>query len=224
MRCLYCHEKVQEEINLINLFQSRRALCRKCETSLIYWREGRRCSHCHRLMKTAETECNDCFILGKIYPRVNKITCILDYNEEVKMLFHRLKFVRDAALAEIIAMFLKYKFREYDVIIPIPISDHRLSERGFNQTSLVLDILNIQYMEILITDKVKRQSDLGKACRLRSQNPFRFKEAFNMNVISGRKILIVDDIYTTGITAHQASAILYTGQPRVIDVLTFSKA
>lgn len=224
MRCLYCHEKIQEEINLINLFQSRRKLCRKCELSFIYWRKGRRCSHCHRLMKTSETECTDCLFLSKIYPKVNSITCILDYNEEVKMLFHRLKFVRDAALAEIIAMFLKYNFREYDVIIPIPISDHRLSERGFNQTSLVLDILNIQYMDILITDKVKRQSDLGKACRLRSKNPFKFKEGFSMNTISDRKVLIIDDIYTTGITVHQASALLYTGRPKVLDVLTFSKA
>lgn len=224
MRCLYCHENIQEEINLLNLFKNEEPLCATCKTSLSYWREGRRCAHCHHLKSAKESACLDCLYLSKIYPKVDKVTCILDYNDDVKMLFHRFKFVKDAALAEVIAMFLKYDFREYDVIIPVPISSHRLSERGFNQTTFVLDLLKVAYTEALFTDKVKRQSELSKAQRLASENPFKFNADFNTNILTEAKVLIVDDIYTTGITSHQAAALIREKKPSGLDVLTFSKA
>ncbi|MFD2830259.1 ComF family protein [Corticicoccus populi] len=208
---------------MITLFQKVKPLCISCEVSLGEWRPGERCARCYHLKKPGMTDCPDCQALA-IYPPLRKITCMLDYNEEVKMLFHRYKFVGDAALAEVLAMFLKYNFREYDVIIPVPVSAGRLRERGFNQTAMVLDVLKIKYQDILVTEKTERQSELKKTERLKRINPFRFKEGFDADSIQGSKVLIVDDIYTTGITVHQAAVSLYTGNPSVIDVLTFSKA
>lgn len=224
MRCLYCHEKMTEAVNLVTLFEKKTPLCLNCRTALSYRREGRRCSNCHRIMGTDEKECMDCRVLNDMYPAVRQVVCMLDYNEEVKMLFQRFKFMRDAALMEIISMFLKFNFGEYDVIIPIPVSEERLFERGYNQTTIVLDYMNIRYEEILMTDKTTRQSGLLKQERMKSENPFRFKAHFDGSTLAGQKVLIVDDIYTTGITTRQAAVLLYTGNPALIDVLTFSKA
>lgn len=224
MICYYCHQDIAEELNLMNLFSKRYPLCGSCRQKLSFWREGKRCGHCHHLMTNGERKCLDCKFLRKTYKPVNRITCMLDYNEDVKKLFHRYKFVRDIALREVLAMFLKYDFREYDVIIPVPVSPGRLKERGYDQTSAVLDHLNIKYRNILMTQKMKRQSELGKVARLRGENPFRFTSDHVQCNLNDMRVLIVDDIYTTGITAHQAASLIYSKSPLSIDVLTFSKA
>lgn len=224
MICLYCHGDIKEEVNLITLFERREPLCAVCKISLSRWRAGRRCGFCHRLMQADEAECADCLFLSERYGRPGKIMSMLDYNDEVKMLFHRYKFTRDAALAEVIAMFLKCRFREYDISIPIPVSSHRMEERGYNQTEMVLEAAGVTYTDVLSTDKANRQSELSKTARLESKNPFQFKADFNADSLEGMKVLVIDDIYTTGITVHQAAETLFTKKPVKIDVLTFSKA
>lgn len=224
MICLYCHSTIKEEADLITLFRPAVPLCRGCRKQLSVWREGRRCEFCHRLMGGSDDGCPDCLFLSRNYRRPGKIMCMLDYNEEVKMLFHRYKFTRDAALGEVLSMFLECRFREYDMTIPIPVSPERLKERGYNQTSMVLGFKKIPCSDVLVTDKALRQSELGKAERMSAPNPFGFSPDFNAGKMEGKRVLVVDDIYTTGITVHQALEKLYTKDPALIDVLTFSKA
>ncbi|WP_411843501.1 phosphoribosyltransferase family protein [Salinicoccus sp. HZC-1] len=224
MICLYCHAPIKGESDIITIFRPEAPLCGGCRKKLDRWRAGHRCGFCHRLLKKAEEECPDCLFLSEKYRRPGKIMCMMDYSEEVKMLFHRYKFTKDAALREVIAMFLKCNFGEYDMTIPIPISAARLEERGYNQTSMVLQSAKIPYQDILVTNKAGRQSEMGKAARLQTVNPFDFKADFDSALLEGKRILVVDDIYTTGITVHQAIEKLYTKNPGTMDVLTFSKA
>ncbi len=224
MICLYCHAGVEEEADLISLFRAARPLCNECREKLSAWREGERCSFCHRLLEHAEEACPDCLFLSRNYRRPGKIMCMLDYSGEVKMLFHRYKFTKDVALREVISMFLNCRFREYDMSIPIPVSAERLRERGYNQTSMVLESARVPYHDVLVTDRRGRQSELAKSERMNASNPFGFKPGFDAGTLRGKRLLVVDDIYTTGITMHQALETLHTGNPAVIDMLTFSKA
>src|SRR5699024_4943467 len=169
-------------------------------------------------------DCPDCRFLEENYRRPGKIMCMMDYTEEVKMLFHRYKFTKDAALSEVIAMFLKCRFGEYDMSIPIPVSAARMEERGYNQTSMVLRAAKIPYQYILATDKAGRQSELGKRARLTAPNPFYLIDDCAVPSLAGKRVLVVDDIYTTGITVHQALEKIYAMKPCAADVLTFSKA
>lgn len=224
MICLYCHRKVKEEADIITMFKPAEPLCRECRRKLSVWREGRRCGFCHRLMEESWQVCPDCSFLSENYRRPGKIMCMMDYSGEVKMLFRRYKFTKDAALMEVISMFLKCSFGEYDMSIPIPVSPARMEERGYNQTSMVLGAAKVPYRDVLVTDKAGRQSELGKSARMNGPNPFDFKADFDSGTLSGKQILVVDDIYTTGITVHQALERLYTENPAAVDVLTFSKA
>ncbi|MCG1010176.1 ComF family protein [Salinicoccus sp. ID82-1] len=221
MICYCCHEALAVQLDIVNLFSKQVPLCEKCRREISVWRPGRRCASCHRRMSDEEVECLDCLFLLERYQPPGKTTCLLDYHEMNKMLFHRYKFMGDCALAEIIAMFLPGHYGEYDVITPIPISTQRMTERGYNQTAMVLDAKGIQYEELLGTSRVKRQSELGKNDRSRQENPFFISRPAG---IEGRRILVVDDIYTTGITVHQAMEKLHAFRPAAIDVLTFSKA
>lgn len=221
MICYYCHEILPVPVDIVTLFKAQDPLCEKCFKEISSWRAGRRCGFCHRRMSDKEVDCLDCTFLSQRYRTAGKITCLLDYHEVAKMLFHRYKFMGDCALAEVIAVFLQTQFREYDVITPIPISTARMMERGYNQTAMVLEVKGIKYEELLGTNRVKRQSELDKHERGRQDNPFFLKKPAE---IAGGRILVVDDIYTTGITVHQAMEKLYNLRPAVIDVLTFSKA
>ena len=138
------------------------------------------------------------------------------------MLFHRYKFTGDCALAEVLAMFLGSRFGEYDVIIPIPISKARMKERGYDQTTMVLDAKGLKYSNFLEAEDRQRQSTLSKMERARGENPFHLN--CRRGDLAGKRILVIDDIYTTGMTVHQALEKLYTFSPATIDVLTFSKA
>ena len=222
MICYYCHEVMREEVDVVNLFKKRVPLCDGCRDALSRWRAGKRCGFCHRLMQADEMACLDCHFLSSRFRPPESITCLLDYHGAVKMLFHRYKFTGDCALAEVVAMFLDSRFREYDVIIPVPISKARMEERGYDQTTMVLDAKGVAYSPFLETKTRSRQSGLGKAERGRRENPFLL--SCRREDLADKRILLVDDIYTTGMTVHQAMEKLYTFFPGAIDVLTFSKA
>ncbi len=224
MRCLYCHGRLDAEIHMLNLFAVPRRLCDECGIRLKEWRKGKRCGRCRRLMDERETSCMDCMFLAGRFPPVGEITCILDYNEEVKMLMHRYKFVRDIALAEVLSYFITVRQRDYDHFVPIPVSERRFRDRGFNQVTEVLDRAGISHSDMLKTEKVRMQSELSKSQRMSGANPFTFNPAYEDAGLQGTRILIVDDIYTTGITVHHAAEVLLHHKPAAVDVLTFSKA
>lgn len=224
MRCLYCHNGINEEPTLISLFKKDVPLCSFCRKALMFKYPGDRCGRCHQLVMTAVDICRDCKVLNDLYPAINKMYTVTDYNEEMKLLLHRYKFVGDYALSEVIALLTEFNFKQYDYVAPIPVSQARMKERTYNQTSAVLDALGVKYTDLLGTKKVKRQSELTRQERLNSTNPFYLLENVRGMNLSGKRLLIADDIYTTGITIHQAADVTKVLNFQNIDVLTFSKA
>ena len=112
-----------------------------------------------------------------------------------------------------------------DIIVPIPLSHERQTERGFNQASVIAHelskALRIPVMdEILVrTRDTLRQSEL-KMDDSRASN---IKDAFALTPewdIKGNRILIVDDVVTTGHTLHEAGEVLhYAGAQSVAGIV-----
>lgn len=224
MICLYCHESMDDHIDIFTLFKRNRVVCMNCESKLRPNGDVNRCTRCHNILPESIETCDSCHLLRKMFVHTpHNIFSALDYNKEVQQLFHRYKFVNDAALSGVIAHFIGVNFKKYDLVVPVPISKARLKERTYNQVSLVLNQLNVQYHDILLTDKTKRQSELSKAQRLKQSDVFKVKESM-IEIINGANILLVDDIYTTGITAHHAVQELCKYNCKTIDVLTFSRS
>ena len=224
MRCLNCHEVINEEPTLISLFKKNEPLCFTCRTGLNFKYPGARCGRCHQLVAEKTDMCRDCHVLHAIYPDINKMYTITDYNEEMKLLMHRFKFMRDYALSEVLALLCAFNFKQYDYVVPVPISKARMKERTYNQTSAVLEVLGVKYTDMLGTQKVKIQSEFSRQERLNSTNPFYLLENVSSMNLTGKSVLITDDIYTTGITIHQAANVIKVLNFQNIDVLTFSKA
>ncbi len=115
----------------------------------------------------------------------------------------------------------------YDIIIPVPISKKRLKVRGYNQSGLIAKEiarnLKIMYLPncLIKTKEIIEQNKLNK--REREQNIIGAYEIAKEQILYNKKILLVDDIYTTGSTVNECSKTLIKANPSKIGVLTIAK-
>lgn len=117
--------------------------------------------------------------------------------------------------------------KKYDIIIPVPIHKKRFRQRGYNQSELIARKVS-QALEIpmetgiLIKDKNNiAQSTLTKMERM--QNAKNVYSVSNPSKIKNKKILVIDDIYTTGSTAEECSKMLKQAGASEIAVLVIAK-
>ncbi len=152
-------------------------------------------------------------------------------NELIKNIIWNLKyrFVRD--LSETLALILykyllsvKIKNLASYCIIPVPLHKSRLKWRGFNQSELIAEKLSEKLNIPLISDTLVRlkktddQTKLDKEKRgLNLQNAFQIK---NPDLISGKNIFLLDDVYTSGATIEEAAKTLkQTGAKKIIGLV-----
>lgn len=117
--------------------------------------------------------------------------------------------------------------KSYDTIIPVPISQKRRKQRGYNQSELIAKEiakrLSIDYNNkcLFKTKNIIEQSKLNK--EERQSNIQGVYELHNKKLLKDKKILLIDDIYTTGSTVNECSRIIKQAQPKKIDVFTIAK-
>ena len=98
--------------------------------------------------------------------------------------------------------------KKYDILIPVPIHKKRKKDRGYNQSEL-------------IAKDIVAQSTLDKKERMKNiKNVFEIR---NECKIKNKKILLLDDIYTTGSTVNECSRILKNAGCKEIGIITIAK-
>ena len=117
--------------------------------------------------------------------------------------------------------------KTYDIIVPVPIHKKRKGLRGYNQSELIAREIakNIDELKIAnVLKKVKnnpRQSSLDKQNRI--ENVKNAYEIANKEIICNKRIILFDDIYTTGATANECSKVLKQNGAKYILVLSLAK-
>jgi len=113
------------------------------------------------------------------------------------------------------------------VLIPVPISNKRKRKRGYNQSELICKELSTKLdvpicMNVVIKYKDnKSQSTLNKIERIKNvENVYIIK---NINKIKDKKVLLVDDIYTTGSTVNEIANNLIKSGVKDVGIITIAK-
>lgn len=118
--------------------------------------------------------------------------------------------------------------KQYDILIPVPIHRIRKKRRGYNQSELIArniseEIKNIKLkLNILKKEKnTSAQSLLTKVERM--ENVKDVYKIINANEVKNKKVLILDDIFTTGSTINECSKVLKEAGSIDIGAITIAK-
>jgi competence protein ComFC len=215
--CLLCDEKIESEVTWRSLFAQEQPskVCESCNKKFVHI-SGETCRVCGRPFALLEEEyrsgslCLDC----KRWEDDERWTGSLDknialytYTNFTKEVIARFKFRGDYVLAEVFAADFLGALQDfqYDYIVPIPLSEERLYERGFNQAEAVIKAAGVEPSHVLTRVHTEKQSKKSRAERIHLDQVFNVDSELNL---MGKTILIVDDIYTTGSTLRHAAKLL----------------
>ncbi|MBS4223202.1 ComF family protein [Bacillus sp. FJAT-49682] len=232
--CLYCDTFIQSEISWQKLFFPcvEPLLCKACLESLQPI-TGDTCEKCSRSLDGLSPEyikgkmCTDCSRWeqdARWKGILEKNISLFIYNDFLKEILARYKFRGDHELAKAFAPQIgsALKSIHYDFLVPIPLSRERLEERGFNQsTSLATSAKLTTSDDLLIRIHSEKQSKKTRQERLAQDQIFQINSSSTS--IKGKTILLIDDIYTTGSTLHQAAKTLKNAGAESIKAFTLAR-
>ena len=165
-------------------------------------------------------------------PRFARGRAAVAFDDASRELVHQLKY-RDRqeaglAMARMMAAAGPQLLADCDVIVPVPLHRFRLWKRRFNQASYLALRLAEHSGKPCQSDVLERQkatrSQVGLDAEARQKN---VRRAFAVNPdmqhrIGGKRVLLVDDVRTTGATANACAETLLKGGASAVDVLTFA--
>lgn len=188
-KCAFCRRLVKSNNNL---------LCPACRANLPYTEDG-------------GAQHGDFFRL-----------CIsaLYYEDRVREALLRYKFQGSSGYAgtfgRLLADCIRANLRgQYDLISWVPLSRERLRERGYDQAMLLAQAAALELQDVAVStlDKVRnaeKQSGVGSAEKRRANISGAYRVA-DAELIQGRRILLIDDIVTTGATLSECARTLLEG-------------
>lgn len=193
-------------------------LCSDCENALVP-NIVLACSLCHSPSFLGQT-CTTCdSVLDAVVALSSYETPII----QALITAYKYEYVR--ALEPSIALFIDRFFRKntitfpYDYLVPIPLHYRKFAERGFNQAEEVARMLS-RHIFIPLSSPLRRvrhtkpQAHLEKEARI--ENAKSLFRVTSVEEVVGKRILLVDDVYTTGATMQAcARALLAAGATAV---------
>lgn len=199
----------------------------KISTWLSSWIFPPRCILCGKLLESEETDlCRSCRThapdcpISKIkYPFIDQWTALWYYKDDVRKSLLRYKFNnrRNYAVGygRLLAMKLLRENRtDFDILTYIPISDRRRRKRGFDQVQLLANHvgaeLGIIPVKTLVKKRHNKQQSRIVGIAQRRANVLGAYEAVDTQQFAGKRVLLLDDIVTTGATASECARVLLT--------------
>jgi ComF family protein len=153
------------------------------------------------------------------------------YDGALREAIHRVKFGGETALAKSLGRYLARSLpgeaAEADLVAPVPLHPRKLRERGFNQSEFlsgaVASAASLPHQPRLLSKTTPTHSQTGLGRRDRRRN---LKGTFSVRArasVAGRRVLLVDDIYTTGCTVEECARALRRAGARAVRVLTLAR-
>ena len=152
-----------------------------------------------------------------------KVYAPYPYEGAAKELIHCLKYtcVRDAAKVLGTRMASCLQEDSFDALVPVPLHPKRLMERGFNQAELLAQAVGKQ-KSIPVLPALKRVRETGQQAKLEKERRIKnMEDAFQAcERVRGMRLLLVDDVCTTGATARACIRMLLHSGAKSVSLLT----
>ncbi|WEV60958.1 ComF family protein [Streptococcaceae bacterium ESL0729] len=150
------------------------------------------------MKESSEDICRDCSYWATSSGILVQHEALYRYNQAMRDFFVAYKLQGDYRLRLVFANSLKRALTNYKgyTVVPVPVSSKRLEERGFCQVTSILEAARIPYLNLFKKDESDSQKLRNRKERLLAENPFSLEEGLDCP----KKILIFDDIYTSGRT------------------------
>ncbi|MCE5300078.1 MAG: ComF family protein [Spirochaetia bacterium] len=186
-------------------------VCTQCYESIKHI-DSSSCPVCAKLIHSEHADgCSECRRRGN---KFSYIRAAAQYNGAMRELIRYTKFYNKASLAGLLAGLILERvepgiFEGIDIIVAVPLSKRSLSERGYNQTRNVAKYLS-KASGIPLTEAVRKVRDTPAQNRLdREERRKNLKGAFEVSGnVDGKRVLIVDDVFTTGSTINEMASVL----------------
>lgn len=195
-------------------------LCLVCGAPLYAADNDERCDHCRAAPPAFDSA-----------RAITRYRSGADGSSTVAGLLRRHKYGLDQSLGRALVEFLdaapELKADAYDVVIPVPLHRTRLKWRGFNQAALLGAALARRLnCSLDVATLARVRSTPPQTARDRAQRTRNVRDAFAVrrpSRVAGRRVLLVDDVMTTGATADECARVLRAAGARRIDVLTLAR-
>jgi len=221
LRCVQCNSKADYYP----------CLCKTCHSQLPWHQDY--CSHCgirlsESLLQKGFSSCGHCLVLDEIpFARVH--VCF-HFEQPVQQWINQYKFHKQLIYSRLFGSSLVevLESRNLDrdlIVLPMPLHSKRLSERGFNQSQLVAKrVAKGLNMELCLKTLQRHQDtphQIGLSKKQRQQN---VKSAFCCKLKPPKKVLLIDDVMTTGSTAYAAAKCLKKQGAQHIELALIARA
>ena len=196
------------------------------------------CSCCGVMFASREGEnhlCADCLQSSKPYGAAR---AAFVYDQAMMTLIQRFKYQGKVQLAEPFGRVLSDVMTScwppdtVDVIVPVPLHAARFRKRGFNQSYLLVHNwkqvgrarrnIPVVLDALLRVERTSPQTGLGRKERMKNiRHAFRVQSP---GKIADRRVLLIDDVFTTGATAGECARVLLDAGAQSVDALTLARA
>ena len=153
------------------------------------------------------------------------------YGGVIREAIHHLKYQNDIGVAQVLAGYLLKVIQaeswEFDLVVPVPLSKSKLDQRGYNQAERLAQPVAGTLAKPISTAALRRIKENASQVDLdvhsRRENVRGVFEA-EPAIVKGKRILLVDDVFTTGATLESASQALKEAKSGLIYAVTVGKS
>ncbi len=227
--CWLCDSAPAQAGFLAPIWERVCAACREQLTPII----SPICEVCGRLLEVQGSGiCGDCSRVNPSERICNRSVAV--YSDGARHIIQLFKYRGKESLSVPLGLWMahvaaRYFGRQMSLVTFVPIHPERLYERGFNQAELLANVIGKHLRLPVFSLLARSRPTLPQSTRTRQerltamQNVFQLSEQVNPRQIENKKILIVDDVYTTGATLREcAKSLRQAGASHVCSV-TFAR-
>jgi ComF family protein len=214
--CSICTNKVLEHKTA--------PICINCWNSILPY-TGPRCQKCGKpLISSVSTTCGECL---QDQPAFTNARSFGLYDGVLKTAINLMKYHGIKRLSKPLSkLLLQIKIPQADAIVPVPLFEKRLKHREFNQSALLAkNIAKALGITLLLNCLVKirdTKPQVGLNSRERKKNIRKAFEIRSRELIEGKDLILIDDVFTTGATVKECSRVLKNAGAKNVFVITLA--